>query len=571
MSRFFVVLTLFCVVALALVASPPASDAQTESVSVFWRCFYPTCRDLRAVSLTSPTDGWAVGLKGTVVRLQNGVWTPWPNLTRYDLYDVAMVSPDHGWAVGGTNEIRVAFEWNGQEWLPARFSPIAPDQLALQNAPRAVAEFGGRGWMVGERGTAWEFKNGRWELEGRVAGHDLELNALALVAPDAGWAVGGKRDGTSLASSASRLVAGQWQPYNMPAVNGEAVNYNALDFVSPSLGWAVGEYYDPTPVVRDYRGVIARYTQAGEWQIETTLNTSLYGISALSENQAWAVGWRYGISGPVAAYYQRQFGRWESVAGPEAFAPVDVDVLPGGAGWAVGNNGALLKLQGGQWSAVGMQTSNYLNTVAFNAQGGWAAGTNGVILRYAGNAWALVTSPTRRGINDIALSGDTGWAVGGLGTILRLTRGEWVQTTSPTTYNLQSVALTDAQTGWAVGGGGTVLRLEAGNWITTTTLVDTPLFDVALTGTDGWAVGGDEAAGRRTILRLQGGEWSVAVNALAQPLQAVSLVGNTGWAVGERGTILQLSDGVWRDVTSPTTESLFDVYAESPGLAWAVG
>ena len=571
MPRFLVTLTLLCVVALALVAVSPTSEAQSESVSVFWQCFYPTCRDLRAVSLTSPTDGWAVGLKGTMLRLQNGVWRPWPAVTSQDLYDVLMVSPDRGWAVGGANEIRVAFEWNGQEWRPSPFSVIAPDQLALQNAPRAVAEFGGRGWLVGERGTAWQFKEGRWELEGRVAGHDLELNALALVAPDAGWAVGGKRDGTSVASSASRLVAGEWRPYTMPSASGEAVNYNGLDFVNPGLGWAVGEYYDPSPVVRDYRGVIARYSQAGEWAIETTLNTPLYSVSALSESQAWAVGWRYGISGPLAAYYQRQFGRWEAVAGPESFAPVDVDVLPGGEGWAVGNNGALLRLQGGQWSAAGPQTSNYLNTVAFNAQGGWAAGTNGVLLRYGGSSWAVATSPTRRGINELALADDTGWAVGGLGTILRLVRGEWVQNASPTTYNLQAVALTDGQTGWAVGGGGTVLRLEAGGWMTTTALVDTTLFDVALTGADGWAVGGDEAASRRAILRLQGGEWTVVTNGAGQPLQAVSLVGNTGWAVGERGTILQLIDGEWRDVLSPTNESLFDVYAETPGLAWAVG
>ncbi len=571
MPRFFVTLALVCCVALALFALPGAGDAQTEAASVLWQCFYPTCRDLRAVALTSPTDGWAVGVKGTMLRLQNGVWTPWPALTNQDLYDVKMISPDHGWAVGGTNQIRVAFEWNGREWLPSPFSFIDPNELAHQNAPRSVAEFGGREWMVGERGTAWEFRNGRWELLGRVAGHDLELNALALVAPDAGWAVGGKRDGTSVASTGARLVNGVWQSYTMPGVNDQPVNYNALDFISPSLGWAVGEYLDPTPPVRDYRGVVMRYTQPGEWQTETTTNTPLYSISALSDSQAWAVGWRYGISGPMAAYYQRQFGRWEQVAGPESFAPVDVDVLPGGSGWAVGNSGALLRLQGGQWSAVGLQTSNSLNTVRFNSQGGWAAGTNGTLLRYAGNAWAAVTSPTRRGLNDMALADDTGWTVGGVGTILRLVRGEWVQAPSPTSANLYGVALTDAQHGWAVGTGGAILRLEGSNWVTTTLVLNTTLFDVAVTGTDGWAVGGDEAAGRRSILRLSNGEWSVAASGGGQILRAVSLVGNTGWAVGERGTILQLSEGAWREVTSPTDETLYDVYAETPTLAWATG
>lgn len=554
----------------ALVSRSTASYAQGDTPRTIWRCVYVTCQTLRAVTLISGTEGWAVGTLGTILRLQGASWTVVPSPTTLDLFGVSFTGPDNGWAVGGYGGERVALRWNGAEWTTTPFAPTGELPPGSPNAPRAISQWGDEVWMVGERGVAFHYLDGRWVWQGRVVNKDL--NAMEMVGPQEAWAVGGKREELSTASEAAHLVGDEWKAVTMPTAFGQQVHFTGLDFVSASEGWAVGEYYDPES--GDFRGAIARYTTAEGWRIEAVDATPLTGITMLSNRFGWAVGWRRGVYGPVATYLRYVDGVWLPAPGATSLEPLAVDAV-GGAGWAVGYAGVIIRLEGNNWETAGVQVSNNLRAAAFG-DSGWAVGAGGVILNYVNGAWRQAARPSSLNLNDVAVMGSRGWAVGSAGTILRLDQGVWQAVDSPLAVTLNSVALSDVETGWAVGGGGAMLRLEAGAWSVVTPTVSVALYDVALSGDTGWAVGERQTNNQSALLRWQDGRWSRVASPTGQSLRGVTLTGDSGWAVGDNGVILRLQDGEWRLSPGPANEpgfaeTLFAVHATGPDRAWAVG
>lgn len=60
---------------------------------------------LTAITLVSPTEGWAVGYHGTIVHDVLGSWTVISAPTTADLFGITMLSPKEGWAVGDQSTI----------------------------------------------------------------------------------------------------------------------------------------------------------------------------------------------------------------------------------------------------------------------------------------------------------------------------------------------------------------------------------------------------------------------------------------------------------------------------------
>lgn len=557
--------------AAALSTRPVIGSAAESAPASLWRCFYLTCQTLHALDLLSPQEGWAVGASGRVLRWQAGTWTTVAVPTDLDLFGVWAVSPTSAWAVGGYSGARVALYWDGAAWTPTPFAPTGELPPAGPNAPRAISGWGDNLWMVGERGVAFHWENGRWEWKGRLV--DRELRALQMVGPQEAWAVGGKREELSTTSEGAHMVGGVWQAVEMPTVFGQQMNYTALHFLDATNGWAVGEYYDVAN--NDFRGAIARYTSTTGWRIEAVSATPLSGIRMLSAREGWAVGWRYAASGPVATYLHYVDGVWFQAAGATSLEPLAVDVV-GSVGWAVGYGGSLIRLGGATWTATELQANNNLRAVAFEGQSGWAAGAGGALLQWTGSAWQVAARPGSRTLNDLALSGGSGWAVGEGGALLRLQAGEWHAVSSPVRADMNGVALSGPDGGWAVGDAGAMLHLMAGNWTPVTPTITVNLNGVALSGDSGWAVGDRQSNGTAALLRLVDGAWQGASSPTGNALYSVSLRGDSGWAAGANGTILRLSGGTWQVEGAPAndplfSETLFGVYALSPTWAYAVG
>ena len=71
-------------------------------------------------------------------------------------------------------------------------------------------------------------------------------------------------------------------------------------------------------------------------------------------------------------------------------------------GWAVGENGRILRWNGANWANFASPTgqdlmSVYINPI--NSNNGWAVGFNGAIIQWNGANWANFASPTGQGPN----------------------------------------------------------------------------------------------------------------------------------------------------------------------------
>ncbi len=146
---------------------------------------------LYAISMDSPTDGWAVGFRSSstdqfessfLVHYTQGHWVPQTgNLPVASLLQVQMFGPDAGWATGiGSDDGPAIFHYQHGVWMQTTFAPLP---IASPNAvPPAVATNATpapkyymlqahflsdtEGWGVGDDKTGlevWQYHNGQWQ------------------------------------------------------------------------------------------------------------------------------------------------------------------------------------------------------------------------------------------------------------------------------------------------------------------------------------------------------------------------------------------------------------------------
>lgn len=255
-------------------------------------------------------------------------------------------------------------------------------------------------------------------------------------------------------------------------------------------------------------------------------------------------------------------------------------------------------------------------------QEGWAVGNNGVILRWAGTSWVLFATTGTR-LRSVSIdSYANGWTVGDLwpqaGTDYAQIR-RWnpdgtpawdlVNAPAEATVRLNAVHTLSHNEAWAVGnrvGGGTdslIIRWGGGpNWVYTDpsgnidiNLNSLYMFDVNNDGSadDGWAVGVSNGT-RPIVLRwntpcgggVGTGLWNDCTNAAYIPaidenLNSVFLVAsNDGWAVGTAGAvatqrplILWWNGAAWatRNSNLNINTPLNSIYCVATDDCWAVG
>jgi photosystem II stability/assembly factor-like uncharacterized protein len=109
----------------------------------------PATGTLNDMHVLAPTQGVAVGSRGTVWRLgPDGDWARMPSEPRTsgnDLFAVHMVSDNLIWAVGARGGI---WKWNGTDWVSRAIGGNIKDMYSLW-----LTADGSSGWAVGESGT----------------------------------------------------------------------------------------------------------------------------------------------------------------------------------------------------------------------------------------------------------------------------------------------------------------------------------------------------------------------------------------------------------------------------------
>jgi hypothetical protein len=116
---------------------------------------------LRDISMTSPTDGWAVGT--AVYRYTHGTWTQTQSLPGVTLWGVSMASATDGWAFGELGDPgSVAYHYADGQWQQTYM--FSPASITGMSSPRP-----GEVWALGSEdadgaahGVFFHYVDGTW-------------------------------------------------------------------------------------------------------------------------------------------------------------------------------------------------------------------------------------------------------------------------------------------------------------------------------------------------------------------------------------------------------------------------
>jgi hypothetical protein len=311
--------------------------------------------------------------------------------------------------------------------------------------------------------------------------------ALVLIA-------GGSQATAGVSARIIPAVKCNWVPKLSPAPGASSI-FSGVTTVSTNDAWAVGSYVNANGVTQ----TLIEQWNGTQWQVVPspnvgTGNNSLSGVTALSANDIWAVGFYINAKGVTQTLIEQWNGtQWQVVPSPNAGTGNNslsgVTAITVNDVWAVGSyvnaSGVTQTLieqwNGAQWQVVPSPNAgtgnNFLSGVtAISANDVWAVGfyvnANGVtqtlIEQSSGAQWQIVPSPSpgtyANSLNGvIAISANDVWAVGSYAdspnqskTLIEQWNGaSWkhIASPSPGSYanSLNGVAAPSANDVWAVG------------------------------------------------------------------------------------------------------------------------
>lgn len=346
------------------------------------------------------------------------------------LYGVGFASPSDGWAVGVGNTAvgtSLALHWDGQDWKQAAapnpggrdgseldgvatLSPSDAWAVGMFRSPRGYF----RTLLVHWNGTDWT------RVTSPTPGQSGSLNGVAALSASDVWAVGMATPPGKIEPLVLHWNGTTWKQVAIPHVG---VELEGVTAVSPSDVWAVG-YRGVSPsnpfsirtMVLHWNGTSWKLVPSPSPSTGSLLSNVLYGVSASSASNAWAVGLYTRKSGHLTRTLALHWnGRtWKhvpspSVGGRHGGALCGVTALSPTDAWAVGDDqgtdcvsdqaGQTMALHwnGTKWSRVatppgGKYDSALYGASALSASNAWAVGINGyvdriMLLHWNGRTW----------------------------------------------------------------------------------------------------------------------------------------------------------------------------------------
>jgi Tfp pilus assembly protein PilX len=285
-----------------------------------------------------------------------------------------------------------------------------------------------------------------------------------------------------------------------------AATLNAISMLSNAEGFAAGNTSGTNFTLLHWTGAAwAATTLAATCAVQ-----NLMGITAVSSQEAWAVGVRFQTN-CSSGNYRYDILHWNGTAWA-ALSPTSTPATPA--------------------DAAANQTLNAVQVIATGGSStgnlGFAVGNAGVILKYNGTTWAAMTSPTTQNLMGVNIISTTeAWAVGAAGVILKYNGSTWSTITSPTTTQLNSITMVSmtqsgaATAGMAVGNTGAAIVYNGTAWSANNTAVTGNLHGVAMffNPADVWAVG-DAGA----IQHWNGTAWASVTSGVTVALNGISLI-----------------------------------------------
>jgi hypothetical protein len=340
----------------------PGPAVAAQAVVKQPRTFVPYSGQFNAAAVTSSGQAWAVGLdSGPLSQYWNGkTWTAKStlglNAPDGTFYSVATTSAANAWAVGfipGTDsQASLIARWNGKAWKRVASPNPGPEGTILTGVAATSAS---NAWAVGstaaEKTVTLHWNGKSWaRVSSPSPGSNDELYAVAATSASNAWAAGVTQD----AAGELHTLILHW--------NGKA--------------WS--QLPSPTP---------------------GTMGVELYGVTATSASNAWAVGY----SAVYAEGWKTLILHWNGKAWTRVPSPDPVTVKSGELTWNILQS--VTAASGSNAWAVGFSETSL-------------TGSKTLILHWNGKAWTQVPSPnpscsTCDSLYGVAVaSAHSAWAVG---------------------------------------------------------------------------------------------------------------------------------------------------------------
>lgn len=315
-----------------------------------------------------------------------------------------------------------------------------------------------QGWAVGSfdrynggnYGTIWQYSQGRWQQRPQVL-VGAALNAVTALPDGEAWAVG---TGETILHEQGEnwTLAYQGTAGNSPSPE----DLNAIAMLSPREGWAVGGFFPvasspapntsanvllalqeaplhPLASARTYDFCDILHYTAGNWQPVTCPRTPtgaagvLEGLSVLPDGEAWAVG-----AGGLILHEQGNV--WEQQQSPTGNRLTGIAMVSPTEGWAVGDQ-SILHYHQGVWTQVSTAYRTLTAITMISPEEGWIVSGDGLILHYAQGTWAKAPASPANYFSTIAMQpGEpmSGWIAGpgdtsthSMPMLLHFSQGTW--------------------------------------------------------------------------------------------------------------------------------------------------
>jgi hypothetical protein len=283
----------------------------------------PANSNFYGVAATSASNAWAVGYtagedsSATLIAHWNGTrWkqVPSPQPGNSLLQSVAATSPTNAWAVGGAGSATLILHWNGTAWkrVPSPSPGNLGDYLYGVTATSAT-----NAWAVGYadstgptiatlilhwNGTTWT------RVPSPSPAASPELYGVTATSASNAWAVGYKNvetvlDGISYSTQETLILHWNGKAWETASSPNPRTSYglwddqlNGVAATSASDAWAVGTEEIPgvSPTSGSYTMIL--HWNGTAWKQAPSPNPycatcdSLYGVTATSASNAWAVG-----------------------------------------------------------------------------------------------------------------------------------------------------------------------------------------------------------------------------------------------------------------------------------------
>jgi hypothetical protein len=296
---------------------------------------------LLAVSADSPADAWAAG---SIIAHWNG--SRWSAVTRPGpganggFTAVRAFSKDDVWVAGSSENRAFILHWNGKSWSRVKTPALAGVWYLNGLAGASPSSL----WAAGETDSApailhW---NGRaWSKVSAPLPHGIGngyLNAVTVRSPADAWAVGGY---AAASGTTHPLVlhwnGRQWSPVASPN-SGSGTRLNTVTAYSADSAWAAG-YGD------DGSDAVLLHWNGKSWSkvpVKNPGNVIIWSVAAASATSVWAAGAEFGAGSVAKPLIMRWNGEtWSRLATgstPQHTSLAAMTALSGNNAWAVGTH-----------------------------------------------------------------------------------------------------------------------------------------------------------------------------------------------------------------------------------------